>query len=700
MGISRALGATALLLGLCSTAAPPVHAAGPAAKPVLSTIEEVLVYSDRAQVTRIAKVQVAAAKRKQRLATLPLSVDASSVTVSCKSARVEGVDVALSRAGLPQQAVAEAMADELEQIDDKLRAIAEESSLLQNELSFVASLRLNRPPREGPTPRPPEGLFFSSWQRILRWVEGRSTAIHTRINALQDERKKLKTARRKLEVKAEDLDLRGAERPMLSVSAQLSGHPGTHTVTLTYLVPEVSWKPAYDLRYEPRTSRVEATYYALVTQHSGEDWPKAKLRFSTGQPLNLVTIPELPTWTLGRKRDFIPKPHPRMEYALQPWTPTPAPTPPNVALERLRSLLGIGGRKGGRVGAGATFESTRRQRPWPSKSSPYKRYRFRSSRLEGKLKSPAPEPSVQAAPPAPPAESVDRERDVAVADDRAPAGAAMARPARPRVAQSRYHMRRGSFGGLRANKPADLLPWTEEGYRPPPLPPDSPAAAAQGYIFTLYAPGRHDLPSSYKARRIPVLRTSFAVKPVHRLVPGRSKSAYLLAELQNNTGRPILRGAANLFSGTMFSGRSFINTALPGHTLSLPLGVDDSVKLERHLSQQTVTEGVLFRDDVTEYTVSLEVANHRRRAVRIDLRDQIPKASGKKVEIKVTGFFVDGKKQPAAAATLDRKAGWTAEDDQGRVVWVGTVGPGRVRKLGFSFRIIRPKDWMLRQHGG
>ena len=57
---------------------------------------------------------------------------------------------------------------------------------------------------------------------------------------------------------------------------------------------------------------------------------------------------------------------------------------------------------------------------------------------------------------------------------------------------------------------------------------------------------------------------------------------------------------------------------MPGAKLLLPLGVDEGVKVNRMINQKTVAAGVVFKDDVSEYTVTIEIANHRRHAIRVD----------------------------------------------------------------------------------
>jgi uncharacterized protein (TIGR02231 family) len=232
--------------------------------------------------------------------------------------------------------------------------------------------------------------------------------------------------------------------------------------------------------------------------------------------------------------------------------------------------------------------------------------------------------------------------------------------------------------------PRETVPWTDTGYRGPSLHKDLPAAAARGYHFTLYAPGEHTVRADGSRRRVPVLRRLLRVRPVYRVVPGASKRAYLMARVKNTTGRPILRGHANLFAGAMFAGRSWLNTSLPGRTIQLPLGVDDAVKVERNVSQKTIVEGTFFKDDVTEYTVTIEIANHHRHAIAVEVEDQIPVKEGRKVEVKAFSA------KPAAARGPDKR--------DGRVAFKARIAASSVKKLRLSYQIVRPKDWELSQH--
>ena len=122
--------------------------------------------------------------------------------------------------------------------------------------------------------------------------------------------------------------------------------------------------------------------------------------------------------------------------------------------------------------------------------------------------------------------------------------------------------------------------------------------------------------------------------------------------------------------------------AVPGAKLLLPLGVDEGVKVNRMINQRTVSTGVVFKDEVSEYTVTIEIANHRRHPIRVEVEDQLPVTKHK--DTKVEGF--------------EASPAMSGPELDGKVTYKGTVGAGSVQKLVIKFRIVRPKNWELRQH--
>jgi hypothetical protein len=784
-----------LILVFGALAAAPAAARPAPAGPVVATeaapIERVVVYSDQARVYRATRAVLGADAAPVTLAALPPAAWPDTVRVECASAEIANVEVSRTWARLPRQAEGKALLAQIERAQDQARALDDEQRLLQTELGLVESLQpLSE--RKRPDKEPP-AMFVETWRRVIGWADGRGARIRARLAAMPALRLALEQKLIALRVEGRKLLPDAASGPALRVVVTLRGKPGTHDVTLSYVVGGVRWVPAYDLRYDPQNPGVDATYYAVVSQSTGEDWRQAKFAFSTILPSNLLAVPELPTWTLGKTTSFTPTPRERWEQKPVPWRAADAAPEPDGTLVELEQAVGrlplspeeneeraraitvdqtmlfptenhlqsltqaarnqrdviklncvndklvqvqtlrrmavqteqearVATDEGARQHAQAKLrvivsrvralrqegnqcvgqETAYDQRLQELEKNVDKtkeqvyRSRMRTRLLRETVLSGKAEAAAQAPPPAEPGPAAGRDEDrdgVADEEDAKEVPRKRLAPARSsemHVLAAAPAARRGrrlfSFGGgsTRAPTPSETVPWTDTGYRPPYLDPDLPAASAKGHRFTMDAPGRHSVVANGVPVRVPLLREHFAVSPVYKIVPGRSKAAYLTAEIFNSSGRPVLRGHANLFTGATYSGQTKLETAVPGAKLLLPLGVDEGVKVNRMIDQKTAHHGVVFKDDVSDYTVTIEIANHRRHQIRVELEDQLPITANK--DTKVEGFAAS----PAMTGpALDGKIGWS-----------GTVGAGSVQKLTFKFRIVRPKNWEIRQNDG
>jgi hypothetical protein len=622
-----------------------------------STVDRVVVYSGEARVFRAATVTLGPGASTFSVADLPAAARADSVRVECDSAEVQHVTVMRSREGLPRQAEAKALLAKIQKVLDALRALGDEEAVLRAEVGFIAGLApvVQRPRVD----KEPPALHVDTWRRVLSWSEGRSAKIRARLAALGPERQALTRQLQPLVTEGKTLQLGAARAAGSRVVVTLGGKPGRHRLAVSYVVDQVRWVAAYDLRYDEREA-VDATYYAVVTQATGEDWKDARLSFSTAQPAPTVALPELPTWTLGRRTDFTPTPRPRIDPRPVAWAPPPVEERPDETQLALARVLGddriVTALPAGQPAAADEPESLNGRAE-------------RDDRKE--------EIAKRSLPARPGSFQVRVQRKAAL---EAPVFSGDAHLTAPAPVRMERASRRGWFASdsRRREPEPEEVPWTDQGYVAPTLDPDLPAAAAKGYRYTLDAPGRHTIASTGVAGRVPLVRERFRVIPKYRIAPGRNQAAYLAAEVINGSGRPILRGQANLFVGTMYSGQTQLDTALPGGKLLLPLGVDDRVKVSRITTQRTVTQGVLFKDDVTEYAVQIEIANHRRHPVRVEVEDQVPLV---RRDAKLEAFATE--------------VGFTRPDDDGKVTYQGTVGPASVAKLSFRYRIVRSKNWEL-----
>lgn len=73
----------------------------------------------------------------------------------------------------------------------------------------------------------------------------------------------------------------------------------TATVNITYVTPNASWTPSYDLRVDKINSPVKLVYKANITQNSGVKWDNVKLSLSTGNPNEGAEAPTMNPWYLA-----------------------------------------------------------------------------------------------------------------------------------------------------------------------------------------------------------------------------------------------------------------------------------------------------------------------------------------------------------------------------------------------------------------
>jgi len=138
------------------------------------------------------------------------------------------------------------------------------------------------------------------------------------------------------------------------------------------------------------------------------------------------------------------------------------------------------------------------------------------------------------------------------------------------------------------------------------------------------------------ARRVALFGRAFPVSVERRVFPDLQKeSAFLVAEVKNPTGQPLPGGQAKLFVGADPAGVARLKTIAAGETFTLPLGLDRSIKPIRNVRVVTSESGILSKDETSEYTVTIEVANPGRQPIRLRVVDQIPVTDDKDLQVKL-----------------------------------------------------------------
>jgi uncharacterized protein (TIGR02231 family) len=301
-----------------------------------AAIVSVTVYPDRARITRRGSVDLPPGRQKVYFEKLPLQVSADSVRVGGQGpATVLGVDVVRRSHSRPTDPAAAELAERRRELAAELAELADDDAVLAQRLEFLAALGERSSP---------------AFARALATGDADPARVAETAAALADQASEVRArrranARRRQDVEAElaAIDRRTAQPaaaalPDLMAAAVDLEVTGDATVTLelSYLVAGAGWTSVYDVRVDGQ--RLALTWFGLVTQRTGEDWPEGELLLSTARPSGAARVPELTPWYLDR---YQPPPppvaYPTMAYGAGPMAapggppPAPAAAPVSVA---------------------------------------------------------------------------------------------------------------------------------------------------------------------------------------------------------------------------------------------------------------------------------------------------------------------------------------------------------------------------------
>jgi hypothetical protein len=680
----RALAAVALgSLGVLGAERAPARAAtvpdvvlstsaAESAAAIDAPIAEVTVFSDRARVRRRGRLPAAHAGGVTivRLPDLPGAAFLDTVRVAADGARVlrvEATPIERERLSIEQ---AVKLLDELDRVDDAIVELEDDGALDQWEVDWLTGLRPTQPvPEEKREGRKGLTVDVPSWTRALDFLAERGRRARERFAKLLDERRVLGERRDRVRAELAQINQGGfSDRRIRVVAVVQAPAGGASPVELEYFVPGARWKPAYDLHFAPGRGQLRLETAAVVEQTTGEDWPVAALAFSTAIPGRGIDAPELLTWTLGERSELVPQLRARTPPHVEPPLPPPTirKTGAEAALgEAVRARLAAALR-GEEI---ASVEMLRKAAP--AEESPEgglgkynRRPQPRPARIYAGRPDSARSGAPAAAPPAMPMEMMEVES----ADEAGPVsyrGNVSAASSAPSTSMSLALYDTGS--GRAAPTFNDSL---------------LPAVSAGGLDYVYQAPTPLAVPSTGRQVRVPLASQTFAATAFHDATPALATTAFLRARVRNDGKRPILRGPATIFSDGELVGVGELQTTGPGGDIELPLGADEDVRLVRQVVPSTKTTGLIMKSDETTYDVQIQVGNYKKKAVVVELRDQVPRSTNEKVEVKLLAT------DPAPLG---------APDGDGVVRWRVEIAPGATRTVRLRYQIVRPKGWQLYQ---
>ncbi|MBI4978149.1 MAG: mucoidy inhibitor MuiA family protein [Spirochaetes bacterium] len=270
---------------------------------VVSKIDRVMVYRDRAFVTRVARLSVGAAGVVDAVFPgLPNLLADDSVRAKVTPATVKILDVQVKSVSHEQAAdpKAQVLQERLQGLDEEKGRIESRLRVLSIENDYLDGVRksyLNafsglRPKSAGGGDESPARPSVQELDALLKFLvdKHQSNAL-----AVQREQKSLQTLLVRIGVVKHDLAQLesggGRETKTVRVTVETAGAPVE--IELAYQIMSVEWSPGYDIRVLLDEKKTEFTGYGVVSQSSGEDWLQAQIGFSTAVPAVRGWVPDL-----------------------------------------------------------------------------------------------------------------------------------------------------------------------------------------------------------------------------------------------------------------------------------------------------------------------------------------------------------------------------------------------------------------------
>lgn len=258
-----------------------------------SKLESVTVYRQGAREFRTAEIRVPAGSHDVVLSGLPASIVEQSIQVEAPASLVLlSVGYRLNHLA-PQQATRE-----IKVLQDSIEGVQIELQKLQNRIYALtqeeAMILANKQIGGSNT-----GVPLSALSETATFFRKRLTDLRDEQSALQRQEKKV---RERLTAHQQQLNQKQevANRPTGELVLQVQGNSATNgKVTFSFLVPEASWQPTYDIRASETGGPVTLSYRAMVSQQTGMDWKEVKLAINTGNPYMSNDRPILRPWFIN-----------------------------------------------------------------------------------------------------------------------------------------------------------------------------------------------------------------------------------------------------------------------------------------------------------------------------------------------------------------------------------------------------------------
>ncbi|BDC49224.1 hypothetical protein F183_A15400 [Bryobacterales bacterium F-183] len=270
-------------------------------------ITSVTVFSNRARVTRSGKATLPQGASVVEIPDIPLTLQQDSVRVRGwgEAVKILGIDVATAYLPVSPDTEVQAVQAQVEALEAEIAKVNDAVAILQDRLKTLASVRANS--ADAVVKGIAKGrTSVEALDGILAYADREEAASRIALQSHSETSRDLNRQLAAVKAKLQQMRQAGAtERRSIRLSVD-TANPGEtpFDFAVTYVCDGATWEPLYDMRLDDQ-GKVHATYLAMVTQNTGEDWSDVDLSLSTARAAAIQSIPKLDPWYLRMYTEMV-----------------------------------------------------------------------------------------------------------------------------------------------------------------------------------------------------------------------------------------------------------------------------------------------------------------------------------------------------------------------------------------------------------
>lgn len=196
--------------------------------------------------------------------------------------------------------------------------------------------------------------------------------------------------------------------------------------------------------------------------------------------------------------------------------------------------------------------------------------------------------------------------------------------------------------------------------------------------FEFVIPTRMKVVANNQAQNVDLLQYDLNGTYAYFAVPKMEKDAFLLTKVTGYESLNLLIGEASIYFEGTFLGKTLIDPSTSSDTLSVSLGRDIGVVVERNKLKDFCSSNFSGSKKKDVLVYEIVVKNNKKNAIDIQIQDQIPVASNKDITVEVVNI-----------------SGARLIENSGKLIWDKTLAPGETIKLRIEYEVKYPKDKVL-----